>query len=72
MVKVGDVVTFVDAVTVEHDALVTAVWSENCINVVYVSDDETRTDTYGRQILRETSVSREGTFTAHGRFFREK
>jgi len=70
--KIGDVVTFVDAVGIEHAALITAVWSENCINVVYVSGDESRKDTFGRQIMRETSVTVEGAFAAHGRFFRLK
>lgn len=72
--QVGETVIYVDPVGKPFDALVTAVFSENCINVVYISDDETRNDTYGRQIVRETSVARQNGagFTAHGRYFVEK
>lgn len=72
IMQVGENITYVDSVGVEHEALITAVWNPNCINVVYVSKDENRTDTFGRQIMRETSVTVEGTFAAHGRFFRLK
>ncbi len=56
IVKVGDPVVFIDSLRVEKPALVTAVWSPTCINVVIVSDDTSKTDTYGRQIERNTSV----------------
>lgn len=61
----GDHVIFVDAKGQEHDALVTEVfgsetWTRDyegpCINVVFVSTDENRTDQYGRQLERVTSV----------------
>jgi ASC-1-like (ASCH) protein len=55
-VKVGDSVTFINALRKEIPALVTAVWSPTCINVVLVSEDVDKTDTYGRQIERNTSV----------------
>ncbi len=55
-VKIGDSVKFIDAMRNKHHALVTAVWSEHCINLVFVSEDENRTDQYGRQIERHTSV----------------
>ncbi len=69
-VRVGDAVIFVDPIRNEHDALVTAVWSKDCINVVFVSADESKTDSYGRQIERETSVSRHSESNCFGRSFR--
>lgn len=54
-VHVGDVVVYVDPVARQFNALVTAVWGPTCINVVLVSKDEAKTDTYGRQIERNTS-----------------
>lgn len=70
MVKVGSSVTYVDPVGVEHSALVTAVWSEQCINIVYVSVDETQTDAYGRKIVRETSLMKHNEYSAHGRYWK--
>jgi len=55
-VHVRDCVIFVDAVAKQHNALVTAVWSPTCVNVVLVNDDDKMTDSYGRQISRNTSV----------------
>jgi hypothetical protein len=55
-VKIGDSVIFIDSLRNELPALVTAVWSLPCINVVYVSTDTNKGDTYGRQIERMTSV----------------
>jgi hypothetical protein len=60
--KIGDSVVFIDPHRVEHAALVTHVWPQiaggplpGC-NVVWVSGDEARSDGYGRQIERATSV----------------
>jgi len=73
-VKVGGSVTFVDAYAVEHVALVTAVWgipdSLPAINVVHVSEDESRTDQYGRQTVHNTSVVHESKQSAHGMFWK--
>lgn len=65
-VKIGNHVIFTDSHRRQHSALLTAVWGgppesaipENppAVNLVYVVDDETRDDPYGRQIERETSV----------------
>lgn len=69
--NLGQKVVYVDSKGVDHDALVTCVWSETCINVVYVSDNPNEKDDYGWQIKRETSVTKatvEGQ--AHGRYWR--
>lgn len=59
--KVGDSVVYHDTVGHPHNALVTAGWGDGaynpCINILYVSDDANKTDNYGRQIERESSVS---------------
>lgn len=69
-VHVGDTVIFVDPVRRERAAVVTAVWGPDCINVVFVSNDESKTDSYGRQIERETSVNRHSESFCFGRSFR--
>lgn len=71
---VGGKVVFVDPVAVAHDALITAIWGDPnatpAINIVYVSDDEKRTDQYGRQTVHYTSVVHESMQSAHGNFWR--
>lgn len=37
-----------------------------CINLVFVTADESKTDPYGRQIARETSCQHRSQTTAHG------
>lgn len=58
--EIGGLVLFVDNRYRVHEALVTAIHGDPeklpCINLVYVTQDETRQDGYGRQIDRETSV----------------
>lgn len=68
--EVGSVVSFVDAVGKSHTALVTAVWTETCVNVVFVSDNESESDTYGRQIKRQTSLVHKTLQPAHGWYWR--
>ena len=63
-------VIFVDAVGRDQNALVTAVWGQNCVNVVMVSLDEKATDNYGRQIERSTSVLHGSVMPAHGMYWR--
>lgn len=73
--EVGTVVEYVDEYGVSHEAILTSVWGEvgvSAVNLVYVSEDETKTDPWGRQIERAASVSVEGPATAHGRFYRVK
>lgn len=67
---VGDVVVFHDPTGEPRNALVTAVWSETCVNLVLVSSDDAMQDTYGRQIARKTSVSHKSTTPVHGNYWR--
>lgn len=72
VLQVGDVVTYRDEYGVDHNALVQIVHgntAQSCINVVYLSSDETKRDSYGRQIEHATSVQKQSEFTAHGRYF---
>lgn len=65
VLRVGSEVVYIDAQRVKHSALVTHVWGQGhadggskhpgC-NLVYVSSDAAKTDPYGRQIERATSV----------------
>ena len=58
--KVGDPIIWIDEHKEEHPALVTKVWESvgglPGVNLVYVVKDEPKTDQYGRQIQRQTSV----------------
>lgn len=72
--EIGDVVIYTDAKGVPHKALVTADWSyssQRSLNLVYVSSDETQSDSYGRQIARDTSVPHKDHQAAPGRFWVE-
>lgn len=73
--QIGDPVVYVDEVAVEHAALVTANWGDPAndtpsLNVVYVDGDATKTDSYGRQIVRQTSTVHSSNQSAHGRYWR--
>jgi hypothetical protein len=72
MPKLGESVIYCDPRGVDHDALITAVWSETCVNVIFVSGDETKKDSYGRQIERQTSVIRGNPDWVHGSYWRFK
>ncbi len=72
----GDVVIYVDEVGVAHDALVTIYFGgeqpNGALNCVYVSKDTNKSDPYGRQLERASSVSRQSEHTAHGRYWQPK
>lgn len=67
---VGQAVKWHNPNGVEHDALLTAVWSENLVNLVVVSQDTTKTDVYGRQTERYTSCSHASVSKVHGNYWR--
>jgi hypothetical protein len=69
--KVGEHVIYCDPKGIDHNALVTVDWG-GCINVVYVSPDETKQDQYGRQIERNATsvVDGDSSSAAHGRYWR--
>lgn len=79
-VKVGDQIVYVDKTGAPRPALVTAVWGKETypyedgtgptINLVYVSEDATRQDPYGRQIERETSIVHASRQSAPGNYWR--
>ncbi len=73
--EIGQTVVFVDAHGMGHPALITAVhgssgpnWQPS-INLVFVTDDTSKTDPYGRQIERNTSVVHKSMQGAHGMFW---
>jgi hypothetical protein len=72
---IGQSVVFVDAHGQGHPALVTAVhgsahvdWPSG-VNLVFVTGDASKTDPYGRQIERSTSVVHRLAQGAHGMFW---
>lgn len=77
-IAVGSHVKFVDPYAVEHDAIVTTLFDNNdpekypnpSVNVVYASSDDSKTDQYGRQIERNTSVVHKSNQFAHGMYWR--
>lgn len=68
--KFGEPVVFVSPVRQAIPALVTAVWGDKCVNLVFVSQDEAKSDTYGRQIERNTSCSHQSIQQAPGNYWR--
>lgn len=74
---VGDHVLLTDEFGADHNALVTATFGwreygqrEDGCNVVIVHSDESREDSYGRQIDRYTSVVHRSEQPADGNFWR--
>lgn len=68
--KIGQDVVFVDPVGQACPAVVTASWGWPSVNIVIVSRDENKTDTYGRQIERHTSIVHQSVQPAHGNYWR--
>jgi len=66
---VGDMVTYTNPVGKSMPALVTAVWGQDCINLVFVDMTDGQTDSYGQKIGRESSLMRQSEGSAHGRFW---
>ncbi len=70
--KIGDAIVYHNERGVPHNGLITCVWGDYMINVVYVSSNESQKDDYGRQTIRESSVSMIGqpAHSVHGRYAR--
>lgn len=70
-VKVGQAVKFVNERGVEQDALVTEVWGDvnPGINLMFVSTNEEKKDSYGRQMERHSSVVHKSSQPAHGMYW---
>jgi hypothetical protein len=72
---IGQAVTYVDSHGVERPAIVTQVWSgmsggaDGC-NLVVVATDESKTDQYGRQLERYTSVAHQSSNPAPGNYWK--
>lgn len=75
-VAVGDVVRVVDETYGEHNALVTCVHGSGpaawttftpCINVLFLSNDENKGDSYGRQTERLSSLQHKSQVNMPGR-----
>jgi hypothetical protein len=72
---IGQSVVFTDAHGMGHPALLTAVhgsagpqWNPS-VNLVFVTDDAAKTDPYGRQIERHSSVVHKTSQGANGMFW---
>lgn len=69
--KVGDPVIYHNPVGRAANALVTAIWGVTCLNIVLVSLDETKKDSYGRQIEHVSScLHKEVLNGVHGNYWR--
>lgn len=73
--QVGDVVIYNDHVGIEHQALITASWGSETndtpsVNLVFVEVDESKTDTWGRQVGRDSSVPHQDHQFAPGNYWR--
>lgn len=81
--NIGDDVNYVDEYGVKHTALVTQTWLYGkklgdykaqygqypSLNVVYVTREESKSDPYGHQIERATSVVYKAQQAAPGRYW---
>jgi len=74
--KVGDVVVFHDSKGTPINALVTCYFGNpefeqmGCANLVWVSTDENRQDSCGRQTEKNTSIVHKSYNPAHGNYWR--
>ncbi len=75
--KIGDVVVYHDEKGVGHNALIICVWGhpeeyveKGCLNMVIVNSDPSMDDSYGRQIVRPTSIPHGSRMPVHGNYWR--
>jgi hypothetical protein len=73
---IGESVVYHDSKGQAHEALITQVWGAQesptmpSLNVVVISRDDQRMDSYGRQLERFTSVCHKSVQHAHGYYWR--
>lgn len=77
LVNVGDAVVYCDEKGSDHPALITAIHGPGdagwvCVNLLWVSGDEDRIDSYGRQTERASSIQRASDTCAHGNYWRSE
>jgi hypothetical protein len=71
-VTIGQAVKVVDEFSILHDGLVTNVWGpgpHTVANVVFLSSDEKKLDSYGRQSEHLASCSHRDSGSAVGRYW---
>lgn len=73
MLRIGCNVKYVDPRGKVVEALVTEIWGKPedkpAINLVMVNQSEEMKDSFGRQIIRQTSVSHKSVMTAPGNYW---
>ena len=73
-IEIGDHVIYVDSLGKENNALVQQVWGdpeENpCLNVIVISRDTNKEDSFGRQTEHFTSVVPRESQQAHGFYWK--
>lgn len=68
--RMGEAVVYVDPVGVAHPALVTQPWGSTCVNLIFVTTDASRRDSWGNQIERQSSCVHASVQPAHGNYWR--
>jgi len=84
MLATGDAVIYHDEHGTAHNALLTVVWGSGvdkdnkvfyddtaCVNLVFVSGDDSKQDGYGRQTERRSSVVHVSKTAVHGNYWRK-
>lgn len=66
---IGTSCVFVDSLGKRFPALITNIWGPECINLLYVVEDEKQTDTYGRKTAHMTSLMHSSVQQAHGNYW---
>lgn len=67
--QIGQRIKFVDEIRRLHDALITTVWNDKMINLLYISSNPAEHDSYGRQSVHKTSVPKRQDFNQHAGYF---
>lgn len=68
--EVGEGIIFHDPKGDPYNAVITAVYSDTCVNAVYVSGNPDEQDSYGRQTKRTASCNHKSMTGAFGNYWR--